>query len=47
VLIANQLPYGFLWYPEDILAVQSNVHGLPNANIVVAIDHVNAWYVSP
>jgi len=47
VLIAQQQPYGFLWYPEDILATQSNVHGVPNANIAIDVDQVNQWYVSP
>lgn len=46
-LIAQQLPYNFLWYPQDILAIQGNVHGVPNANIAVAADHVTQWYVSP
>lgn len=45
VLMAKQLPYLFLWYPDTILAMQKNLI-MPKATMIVAEDHITDWEIT-
>ncbi|WP_197029341.1 ABC transporter substrate-binding protein [Alicyclobacillus macrosporangiidus] len=44
-LMAKELPYLFLWYPETIMASQKNLK-MPNASLIVAEDHIADWAIT-
>lgn len=44
--MADTLPYVFLWYPEEIDVVASNLQGVPDLNLRDAMHYVQEWWLS-
>jgi peptide/nickel transport system substrate-binding protein len=44
-LMAKELPYLFLWYPQIIVAYQKNLH-IPNAPLIPAEDNIVDWEIT-
>ncbi|MBV8715702.1 MAG: ABC transporter substrate-binding protein [Chloroflexi bacterium] len=41
--MADNLPYNFLWYPQEIDVVSDNLQGVPDLNLRDAMHYVNEW----
>ena len=45
-LLAVELPYLYLWYPDILTAKSVNLHGFPEITAATAFQHAVDWYVS-
>jgi peptide/nickel transport system substrate-binding protein len=43
--MADNLPYIFLWYPEEIDVVNANLQGVPDLNLRDNMHYVNEWWI--
>jgi peptide/nickel transport system substrate-binding protein len=41
--MADNLPYNFLWYPQEIDVLSDNLQGVPDLNLRDAMHYVNEW----
>jgi peptide/nickel transport system substrate-binding protein len=41
--MADNLPYNFLWYPQEIDVVSDSLQGVPDLNLRDAMHYVNEW----
>jgi peptide/nickel transport system substrate-binding protein len=41
--MADNLPYNFLWYPQEIDIVSDNLQGVPDLNLRDSMHYVNEW----
>lgn len=44
-LMAEELPYIFLWYPQEAQVRASNLKGVPNLAFGDALHHIHKWYI--
>jgi peptide/nickel transport system substrate-binding protein len=44
-LLAEEVPYIFLWYPQEIRAVNKNLHGIPDIGYRDALQYTDEWYL--
>lgn len=44
--MSEVLPYTFLWYPQEVNVVNTNLHWTPDLNLRDAMHYVNEWWVS-
>ena len=42
-LMADKLPYVFLWYPQEIDVVNANLQGVPDLNLRDGMHYVQEW----
>jgi peptide/nickel transport system substrate-binding protein len=45
--MADNLPYNFLWYPQEIDIVSDTLQGVPDLNLRDAMHYVNEWSLKP
>lgn len=43
--MADNLPYIFLWYPEEIDVINANLQGVPDLNLRDNMHYVNEWWI--
>ena len=43
--VADNLPYVFLWYPEEIDVVNANLQGVSDLNLRDNMHYVNEWWI--
>ncbi len=43
--MADNLPYIFLWYPEEIDVINANLQGVPDLNLRDNMHYVNEWWL--
>ncbi|MGN8646259.1 ABC transporter substrate-binding protein [Gracilibacillus sp. HCP3S3_G5_1] len=44
-LMSEELPYMFLWYPQEVQVKQSVLQGVPDLAFGDALHYVNEWYI--
>jgi peptide/nickel transport system substrate-binding protein len=44
-LLAEEVPYIFLWYPQEIRAVNKNLKGIPEIGYRDALQYTDEWYL--
>lgn len=44
-LLAEEVPYIFLWYPQEIRAVNKNLMGIPDIGYRDALQYTDEWYL--
>jgi len=44
-LMAEELPYVFLWYPQEIDVINANLQGVPDLNLRDNMHYVQEWYL--
>ena len=44
-LMADNLPYLFLWYPQEIDVINANLQGVPDLNLRDAMHYVQEWSI--
>lgn len=45
-LMANELPYLYLWYPQSLVAKNRRLNGLSNLNLTSDFQAASKWYVT-
>jgi peptide/nickel transport system substrate-binding protein len=43
--MADNLPYLFLWYPQEIDVINANLQGVPDLNLRDNMHYVNEWWI--
>jgi len=43
--MADNLPYNFLWYPQEIDIVSDSLQGVPDLNLRDAMHYVQEWFI--
>ena len=43
--MADNLPYLFLWYPEEIDVINANLQGVPDINLRDNMHYVQEWWI--
>jgi peptide/nickel transport system substrate-binding protein len=43
--MADNLPYLFLWYPQEIDVINANLQGVPELNLRDAMHYVQEWWI--
>ena len=45
--MSQQLPYIFLWFPKEIQARSTRLHGIPAVGLRDAMNYTAQWYMTP
>jgi peptide/nickel transport system substrate-binding protein len=43
--MADNLPYIFLWYPQELDVLNANLQGVPDLNLRDAMHYVQEWWI--